>query len=118
MRKIRVGTCPVLLPRWSVGDRVKRRFDVYNQSSPFQHGAVVLRYSIMDTGSEYSQDYPELYAVRWDDGRFEKALFHHGLEFGEPYWQVAICEECGKKLARCPHGYSKFVQMKVVGELD
>ena len=80
-RKIWVGTCPVLFPSWHVGDRVQRPMDVYKKS-PIRHGEVVLRYSITDNrGLDYSQDYPELYAVRWDDGKVEKGFLRHGLMF-------------------------------------
>ena len=116
MRKIHIGTCPVLIPRWSVGERVKRRVDVYDQMSLFRHGVVALRYSIIDTGSEYSQDYPEVYAVQWDDGRFEKAFLRHGLEVEEP--KPRPCSECGDEWDQCEHGYSEYVQRKMAGELD
>lgn len=105
MRKIEIKTCPVLAPSWNVGDRVQRRFDVYDYDSPFQHGAVALRYSITDTGSEYSQGYPEIYAVRWDDGRFEKGFLAHGLD-------KEVRDVTSKQ------AYAEYVQAKIAGELD
>ena len=82
----RIATSPVLIPRWQVGERVKRRRDVYDQKSPFRHGDVVLRYSATYPSRPDlpAHDYPELYAVQWDDGKFERGFLRHGLDFGEP----------------------------------
>ena len=82
MRKIEIKTSPVLFPNWRIGDRIQRHKDVFNLKSQLRHGIVILRYSIWDNGvshDTYYGDYPELYAVRWDDGSFEKSFLSHGL---------------------------------------
>lgn len=101
-RKREIKTCPVLNPAWNVGDRVQRRLDVYDDSSAVRHGRVALRYSIINIGSEYSQDYPEVYAVQWDDGRFEKGFLAHGLD---------------KEDVTSKRAYAEYVQAKITGEL-
>ena len=69
------------MPKFSLGDRVTRPKDVYGDHSDKLHGVIVEVYSRYDTPTG---DYPELYAVRWDntDQRKEPAngFLPHGLE--------------------------------------
>ena len=61
---------------FSIGDRVVRRTDVYDQDSPLMHGKVVAAYSDFDNrfGS-----YPELYDVEWDSGEIKMGYLPHGI---------------------------------------
>ena len=106
MIRIEIKTCPVLDPVWNVGDRVQRRLDVYDDSSAVRHGRVALRYSIWDNRPQldtYHGDYPEVYAVQWDGGQFEKGFLAHGLD---------------KEDVTSKRAYAEYVQMKIAGELD
>ncbi len=57
---------PVLVakPKFNVGDRVTRPYNVFDPKSKLMHGAVAQAYSRKNTRFG---DYPELYAVRWDE---------------------------------------------------
>ncbi|KKK52771.1 hypothetical protein LCGC14_3101580, partial [marine sediment metagenome] len=59
-----------------------RHENIWDHRSHIKRGAVALRYSIWDnrTGDSYRGDYPEVYAVLWDDGVFEKSFLPYGLE--------------------------------------
>lgn len=65
------------MSRFKIGDRVTRPIDVYGDHSKRNHGIIVDVYAQMNT---QFGDYPELYAVRWDCGHFEKAFLPHGLD--------------------------------------
>ena len=60
-----------------VGDAVCRLADVYDNSSRMLHGVVIKCYR--DDASRFGP-YPELYAVRWDDGREQRGFLPHGLD--------------------------------------
>jgi hypothetical protein len=62
--------------RFRPGDRVVRPVDVYVLDSPLRHGTVRSRYS---AATKFG-DYPELYAVKWDDGAFSYGYLPHGLD--------------------------------------
>lgn len=71
--------------RWKfqLGDRVQRHTDVYDCNSKLRYGYVIRRYS--EPVKRLLPDlilgpYPELYAVRFDDGRIGKGFFNYGLD--------------------------------------
>ncbi len=90
---------------WSVGDRVQRRLDVFEDESEMRHGEVTRRYSGYSNRFGY---YAELYDVRWDDGREQHAFLSHGLEAELPdtrhadwartWADVGLAAERGAKL--------------------
>ncbi len=59
-----------------VGDTVMRLTDVYDAKSKMRTGIVLERYS--DNQSRFGP-YPELYAVRWEDGTEQRGFLPHGL---------------------------------------
>jgi hypothetical protein len=62
--------------RFTHADRVRRRVDVFDDSSPYRHGAIVNRYAKRSFLGWWDN---ELYAVLWDDGTYEEGFFPHGL---------------------------------------
>ena len=73
---------PVLVarPKFKVGDRVTRPYNVYNHRSKLMHGTITRVYSRKNTPFG---DYPELYAVRWDEDDVTEsgdAYMPHGLD--------------------------------------
>lgn len=67
----------VTATRFRIGDRVQRREDVYDQTSPMLRGVVTDVYS-----RQYASGfYPELYEVQWD-GRVgtDYGFLPHGLK--------------------------------------
>jgi hypothetical protein len=69
-------------PKFKVGDRVTRSYNVYDSTpgSKLMHGTVTRVYSRKNTPPG---DYPELYAVRWDEADVTEtgdAYLPHGLE--------------------------------------
>jgi hypothetical protein len=71
-----IAKSDIPMPTFSVGDRVQRLMNVYDQSSQMRRGVVIERYR--DLVSALGP-YPELYAVRWDDGQIERGFLPHGL---------------------------------------
>lgn len=72
------------MDQWTfyVGQRVKRLSDVFNPKSKMLCGEVIERYSrgVKDYGNDLILGpYPELYLVRWDDGK-ESEYLPHGIE--------------------------------------
>jgi len=68
--------------RFAIGQRVIRPVDVYNKNSPLRHGKIIYVYD----STYYNSDpdlsdwyYPELYDVRWDDGKIGRGYLRHGL---------------------------------------
>lgn len=66
-----------MTPRFHEGQRVQRLSDIFDQNSRMLRGEVIKRYS--DHVSRHGP-YPELYVVRWDDGREERGFLPHGLD--------------------------------------
>lgn len=78
--------------RYQVGDRVTRPQDIYNKNSPLLHGEVTCVYG-KDAAWPWTQPlgyirennkpgvwrYPELYEVRWDNGKVQRGFFHYGI---------------------------------------
>jgi len=63
--------------RYKVGQRVSRPVDVYAKKKKLKFGTVIRAYS--ERGSRFG-DYPELYAVHWDDGSEGRAYLRHGID--------------------------------------
>ena len=73
--------CAVLVvePKFVVGDRVTRPYNVYDEESRLMHGTVVRVYSRNDRFGRY----PELYAVQWDEADVKESgegYLPHGLD--------------------------------------
>jgi len=62
---------------FGIGDWVKRRVDVFDDSSPYRKGTVIKRYS---KDSERFGYYPELYDVEWEDGSVGKEYLPWGIQ--------------------------------------
>jgi len=66
------------MPKFKVGDGIKRRSDVFDDKSPYLKGEIVRVYSDIYSIHGY---YPELYEVEWHNAdRIEKGFLPHGLE--------------------------------------
>ena len=63
-------------PTWEFSDRVQRRSDVFDDSSPLKKGVIRRRYSNINVFGNY----PELYEVLWDSGKIEEGFLPHGLD--------------------------------------
>jgi len=63
--------------RFKVGQKVSRPIDVYAKRWKFKLGVITGAYSTW--GTRFG-DYPELYAVRWDDDTTGRAYFPHGID--------------------------------------
>jgi hypothetical protein len=63
-----------------IGDRVRRRIDVYNDNSNYKTGTVTKKYS----KTTQFGFYPEIYEVLWDNDRTKKGYLKHGLERIKP----------------------------------
>lgn len=59
------------------GDRIVRPVDVFHPERGVRHGTVIKRYGRRSVFGWYD---PELYRVRFDDGKVESGFFRHGLE--------------------------------------
>ena len=67
--------------KFNIGDNVSREIDIYNKSKGLKIGKVIRRYS--KPQKQYNNfvlgPYPELYDVKWNNGKIEKMFFPHGL---------------------------------------
>ncbi len=74
----RYTPCPAFFPTHHIGDRIERLTDVFDSNSIMRYGTVVLRYAVWESGF-LQLDYPELYAVKWDNGKCSKGYLSHGI---------------------------------------
>lgn len=73
------GPALVAKPKFEVGNRVTRPYNVHDPKSKLMHGTIVRVYSLQNTRFG---DYPELYAVRWDETDVKESgngYLPHGL---------------------------------------
>ncbi len=80
-RRLCARHAAISFPAFKVGDRVARYRDVCILEKGVLHGVIVERYAVCN--SRFG-DYPELYAVKWDDReRVEYGFFAQGLRLEE-----------------------------------
>ena len=72
------------MKRFKLGDRVKRRRNVYKSKSSMMYGTVIEVYSepkeVYSGGDLVLGPYPELYGVKWDHGMIYRGYLPYGLD--------------------------------------
>jgi hypothetical protein len=69
---------------FAIGDRVRRDIDVFHPERGYRSGIIVNRYGKRGGLGGVTWYDHELYAVKFDDGRYEEGFFRHGLTPEEP----------------------------------